>query len=107
VKQTIPVELYGQTKADLIDLIDARGMEKCDPWFNIKIKHHRSPAMNKSKTEEFADENTHSMARRRMIKALPFVAAGGLMMLLSSCTPTHNTARRTSRRTSRRVTRRR
>jgi len=63
--------------------------------------------MNKTKIEEFADENAHSMARRQMIKALPFAAVGGVLMLLSSCTPTHNTARRTSRRTSRRVSRRR
>ncbi|MFK5924349.1 MAG: hypothetical protein QM496_19410 [Verrucomicrobiota bacterium] len=58
-------------------------------------------------TEEHSNEENHSIARRRVIKSLPFLAVGGLMALLSSCTPTHNTARRTSRRTSRRVSRRR
>jgi len=57
--------------------------------------------MKENKTEE-----NPSIARRRMIKALPFLAVGGAMALLSSCTPVNNTARRTGRRTGRRVSRR-
>jgi len=63
--------------------------------------------MKENEIQECAAEEDHSIARRRMIKALPFVAAGGVMMLLASCTPTRNTVRRTGRRTSRRVSRRR
>jgi len=58
--------------------------------------------MKKNETKD-----NHSIARRRMIKALPFLAIGGVITLLSSCSPVHNTARRTGRRTGRRVSRRR
>lgn len=57
-------------------------------------------------TEESVNENSPLIARRKVIQSLPFLAAGGLMALLSSCTPNRNTARRTGRRTSRRVSRR-
>ncbi|MCF6314007.1 MAG: hypothetical protein L3J39_16290 [Verrucomicrobiales bacterium] len=46
-------------------------------------------------TEKTVNENSPSMARRKVIQSLPFLAAGGLMALLASCTPNRNVARRT------------
>jgi len=54
-----------------------------------------------------AEEENTVIARRGLIRALPFIAVGGIMALFSSCTPGRNTARRTSRHTSMRVSRRR
>ena len=44
--------------------------------------------------KEYEIEDCHPMSRRRLIKALPFVAAGGVMMLLSSCETRRQATRR-------------
>ncbi len=43
-----------------------------------------------------------TLARRNVLKLVPFAAGALIATLLGGCTSTHNTARRTSRRTSRR-----